>query len=66
MDLGAASQTSVMSTPSPDGKVLIHNSIDELDINKDYAADYAIIGDAKIVLGQLIDEAKKQLGGKRT
>ena len=55
--------TSVMSTPIPDGKVLIHNSIDELDINKDYAADYAIIGDAKIVLGQLIDEAKKQLGG---
>ena len=61
--LGCSLSTSVMSTPIPDGKVLIHNSIDELDINKDYAADYAIIGDAKIVLGQLIDEAKKQLGG---
>lgn len=61
--LGCSLSQSVMSTPLPDGKVLIHNSIDELDINKDYAADYAIIGDAKIVLGQLIDEAKKQLGG---
>ena len=61
--LGCSLSTSVMSTSIPDGKVLIHNSIDELDINKDYAADYAIIGDAKIVLGQLIDEAKKQLGG---
>ena len=61
--LGCSLSTSVMSTPIPDGKVLIHNSIDELDINKDYAADYAIIGDAKIVLGQLIDEARKQLGG---
>ena len=61
--LGCSLSQSVMSTPIPDGKVLIHNSIDELDINKDYAADYAIIGDAKIVLGQLIDEAKKQLGG---
>ena len=61
--LGCSLSTSVMSTPIPDGKVLVHNSIDELDINKDYAADYAIIGDAKIVLGQLIDEAKKQLGG---
>ena len=61
--LGCSLSTSVMSTPIPDGKVLIHNSIDELDINKDYAADYAIIGDAKIVLGQLIDEAKKQLDG---
>ena len=61
--LGCSLSTSVMSTPIPDGKVLIHNSIDELDINKDYAADYAIIGDAKIVVRQLIDEAKKQLGG---
>ena len=61
--LGCSLSQSVMSTPIPDGKVLVHNSIDELDINKDYAADYAIIGDAKIVLGQLIDEAKKQLGG---
>jgi thiamine pyrophosphate-dependent acetolactate synthase large subunit-like protein len=63
--LGCSLSTSAMSTPIPDGKVLIHNSIDELDINKDYAADYAIIGDAKIVLRQLIDEAKKQLGGDR-
>ena len=61
--LGCSLSQSVMSTPIPDGKVLVHNSIDELDINKDYAADYAIIGDAKIVLSQLIDEAKKQLGG---
>ena len=61
--LGCGLSQSVMCTPIPDGKVLVHNSIDELDINKDYAADYAIIGDAKIVLGQLIDEAKKQLGG---
>ena len=64
--LGCSLSQSVMSTPIPDGKVLVHNSIDELDINKDYAADYAIIGDAKIVLSQLIDEAKKQLGGGRT
>ena len=64
--LGCSLSQSVMSTPIPDGKVLIHNSIDELDINKDYAADYAIIGDAKIVLNQLIDEAKKTVGWKRT
>ena len=63
--LGCGLSQSVMSTPIADGKVLVHNSIDELDINKDYAADYAIIGDAKIVLGQLIDEARKQLGGDK-
>ena len=64
--LGCSLSQSVMSTPIGAGKVLVHNSIDELDINKDYAADYAIIGDAKIVLSQLIDEAKKQLGGGRS
>jgi acetolactate synthase-1/2/3 large subunit len=61
--LGCSFSKSVMSTPISNGKLMAHNSIDGLDINKDYAADYAIIGDAKIVLRQLIDEAKKQLGG---
>ncbi|MCZ6679055.1 MAG: thiamine pyrophosphate-requiring protein [Candidatus Poribacteria bacterium] len=61
--LGCSFSQTVMATTIPAGKVMIQNSIDELDINKNYAADYAIIGDSKLVLAQLIDEAKKQLGG---
>ena len=39
-----------------DGKVLVHctNSLD--DVNKDYDADHAVVGDAKLVLTQLIEE----------
>jgi acetolactate synthase-1/2/3 large subunit len=48
----------------PDGKVLIQVTIDERDINKDYPVEQAIIGDARLVLGQLIDEVKKQIGPK--
>jgi len=42
----------------PPGKVIIHATLDPLDINKDVRADYAIIGDAKLVLQALIAEIK--------
>ena len=47
----------------PAGKVMVHSTNDPADINKDYLADYAIIGDAKLVLQGLIDEVKAQKGG---
>lgn len=62
--LGCSLSKSVMSTNIPSGRIIIHNSVDELDINKDYAVDHAIIGDAKLVLQQLIDEVKKALGNE--
>ncbi len=45
-----------------DSKVIVHctNSLD--DINKDYDPDHAVVGDAKLVLSQLIEEVKLQLG----
>ncbi len=53
----------------PSGKVIIQLTIDELDINRCYTVDHAIIGDAKLVLNQLITEVQKQVGqngvGKR-
>jgi acetolactate synthase-1/2/3 large subunit len=48
----------------PPGKVIIHATNDERDLNKHYAADYPILGNAKLVLGQFI-EAVKDLRGKR-
>jgi acetolactate synthase-1/2/3 large subunit len=42
----------------PPGKVIVHATLDPLDINKDVRADYAIIGDAKLVLQALIAEIK--------
>jgi thiamine pyrophosphate-dependent acetolactate synthase large subunit-like protein len=49
--------------PDPGQKIIIQSTIDELDINKDYAINYAIIGDAKLVLNQLIEEIKKLTAG---
>jgi acetolactate synthase I/II/III large subunit len=65
--IGSSCTNETFTSPIPKDKVLIQTTIDERDINKSYAVKQAIIGDAKIVLAQLIEEAKKQLGsaGKR-
>jgi acetolactate synthase-1/2/3 large subunit len=43
-----------MSIPVPPGKVMIHITNDTRDINKDYRADYPILGDARLILQQLL------------
>jgi acetolactate synthase I/II/III large subunit len=52
-----------MATTIPAGKILIHATNDERDLNKSYAADHPLLGDARLVLRQFI-EAIKSLGGR--
>ncbi len=47
----------------PPGKVIIHATNDAADVNKDYRADYALIGDAELVLRAVIDEVITQTNG---
>ena len=63
--IGSSCTNETFTSPIPAGKVLIQTTIDERDINKSFPVAQAIIGDAKIVLRQLIDEAKTQLGSTR-
>lgn len=53
-----------MATNIPAGKTIIHATNDERDLNKNYPADYPILGHAKLVLRQFID-ALKDLEPKR-
>ena len=53
-----------MTLAIPPGKIMIQATNDPSDINKDYTVDYPIIGDARLVLGQLIEAVKDRLGGK--
>jgi acetolactate synthase-1/2/3 large subunit len=55
----------ITAAPIPPGKVIIHATNDERDINKQYAAEYPILGDAKPVLRQFIEAAKDLLGSKK-
>jgi acetolactate synthase-1/2/3 large subunit len=58
--VGCSFTTTVFGAPIPTGKVVIHLTNHEGDINKDVAADQPLIGDAKLVLRQLIEERKRQ------
>jgi acetolactate synthase-1/2/3 large subunit len=53
-----------MATTIPAGKTILHATNDGRDLNKNYFADYPILGDAKLVLRQFID-AVKDLGLER-
>ena len=55
----------IVAAPIPAGKTIIHATNDERDINKHYATDYPILGDAKPVLRQFIDAVRDLLGAKK-
>jgi acetolactate synthase-1/2/3 large subunit len=55
----------IVAAPIPAGKTIIHATNDERDINKHYATDYPILGDAKPVLKQFVDAVKDLLGNKK-
>jgi acetolactate synthase I/II/III large subunit len=46
----------------PSGKTLIHSTNEASDVNKDYRADRALIGDAGLVIEALIAEVGRQKG----
>jgi thiamine pyrophosphate-dependent acetolactate synthase large subunit-like protein len=56
-----------MAINLPPGKVIVHATNDERDLNKIYQADHPLLGDAKLVLGQLVEAARDLVGeGRRS
>jgi acetolactate synthase-1/2/3 large subunit len=53
-----------MCTNIPPGKVIIHATNDERDLNKNYATDYPILGDAGAVLRQCIEAVNDLTNGR--
>src|SRR6266567_4309180 len=49
------------SAPIPAGKQMVQVTSDARDVDKDYVIDQAVVGDARLVLRQLIDEIKRRL-----
>ncbi len=62
LGIGCSFSRHNMSTNIPPGKVIIHATNDPEDINKCYPANLPIIGDARLVLSQLIEAVKDRLG----
>ena len=49
----------------PPGKTMIQGTNDPRDINKDYNIDLPMVGDAKLMLRQLIDACRQNVGNSR-
>jgi acetolactate synthase-1/2/3 large subunit len=49
--------------PNAKDKAIVQCTVDELDINKGYSVDVALIGDAKLTLRAFISELSAQTGG---
>lgn len=62
--VGCSFTTTIFGAPIPLGKIIIHLTNNEADINKDVAAEVAIVADAKLALAQLIEEVQRQ-GGRQ-
>lgn len=60
--IGCSFARGAFSAPIPPGKTLIQVTVNPRDIDRDYPVDLAILGDAKLVLRQVIDEVKRQVG----
>jgi thiamine pyrophosphate-dependent acetolactate synthase large subunit-like protein len=60
--IGCSFTSTLFGAPIPTGKVVLHATNNEADVNKDVVADVAILGDAKLVLRQLIEEWDRQGG----
>lgn len=62
--IGCSWTSHPMAMSLPSGKTVIHATGDARDINKNYAVDYPVIGDAKLVLRQFIEAVEDLLGKK--
>ena len=61
--IGTSFTKSVFTAPVPPGAALAQVTNRAEDINKDYQVGFGAVGDASVVLRQMIDEVKRQLGG---
>ena len=53
-----------MALTIPADKTLIHATNDPIDIGKSYDVEYPLLGDAKLIIRQLIEACKDRLSGK--
>jgi len=58
LGIGTSFTRSLYVTPVPDGKSMAQVTLDGGHLGKDYPINFGVIGDARVVLSQLLSEAK--------
>jgi acetolactate synthase-1/2/3 large subunit len=64
LGIGCSFAKSAFAVPIPAGKTLIHTTNEADDLNKDYPCRYPLVGDAKLVIRQLLAELRHQAGAQ--
>lgn len=64
LGLGTGFTISHFNAPLPPRATLAHSTNRAEDLNKDYRPSYGAIGDAKLVLRQMSEEVKRQVGAR--
>jgi len=62
--LGTSLTRSPYAQPIRPGKMIIHNTVNPEDVNKDESVDLALIGDTRLTIEALIGEVRQQTGDK--
>jgi acetolactate synthase-1/2/3 large subunit len=60
--LGSSFSRSPFSAPIPNGKTMIQATANARDLDLEYRLDCGVLGDARLVLEQLIEELKRRAG----
>ena len=63
--IGCSFSTTAYGISVPEGKTVVHATLDATDIDKDVGADHALVGDAKLTLEALVDAVDERLEGDR-
>ena len=63
--IGCSFTESSFAITIPQGKTIIHSTVDPVDINKSVVCQHALIGDARLTLRAVLAEARKKVSTKR-
>ncbi len=63
--VGASFSETPFGVRMPEGKVIVHNTLDETDINKVLPTKHALLGDAQLTLRMLIDACTQLIKAPR-
>ncbi len=63
--IGCSFSETAFGVAMPQGKTIIHATLDPLDLNKAYPTQYALIGDAKLTLRALLDACRRRVAAPR-
>jgi acetolactate synthase-1/2/3 large subunit len=66
LGVGCSFTKTNFAQPIPTGRPIVHLTNDEDAIGREFKCDFPMLGDAKLVLRQLLDELKSQAGSARS